>query len=213
MDIEGVAGLGVLHRMVLRLELVGRRGLDVLDDPVIPAAQAEGDEFFGVGAAGDGFKGVVVPFGAVPAEDRLLLLLLVPEADVSAPDEGLPLAVRGRLDLLRAASGAGPISHPPNSPSRKPRGPPGPSSFLPCRRRSRGQAGPAGAGRGEFDRLPVLAEREREERPIERLDLLARSRRQACRQPGMIEGDPLLLACRIDEPISGLPPATDFRYQ
>ena len=112
LDVQGVARLGVLHRVVLRLELVGRRGLDVLDDAMIAPAQAHRDELFRIRGPGDGFEGVIVTLGSVAAEDELGLGALVAQDQVVVPDEGLPLAVgRGSCPLRRGLGGRAPLPH------------------------------------------------------------------------------------------------------
>ena len=44
LDVEDIAGLGIFHLVVLRLKLVRRRGLNVVDDAVGAPAQTRHDE-------------------------------------------------------------------------------------------------------------------------------------------------------------------------
>ena len=198
LDVEGVARLGVLHGMILGLELIGRRGLDILDDAVIAAAQAHHGELLRVRRPADGVERVVVPLRAVPAENGFLLLGLVPETDVVVPDEGLPLAVGRGLGFLGGGLGRRPpLPHGHAAAARAA----GPGAFE-LLAGVRGEvARPAGAERGELDRSSVVAEGQVEERQIERLDLLPRSRGQARGELGVVEGLRFLALGRVGDPV------------
>ena len=197
LDVEDVAGLGVFHGVVFRLKLVGRRGLDVLDDPVIAPAQAVGRDLLRVGRPGDGVEGVVIALGAVAAEDGLRLLALGAEDEVVVADGGLPLAVGRGFPFFGGGLGRGAaLPHGQGVTGRIA----GSRGLEPLEGVGGEVAGPAASGRAELDRLPVLAEGQDGEGQGQSFELLARGRGESGRQTGVVEGEGFLLRGRVGDP-------------
>ena len=200
LDIEDVAGLGVFHGVVFRLKLVGRRGLDVLDDPVMAPAQAVGGEFLRVGRPGDGVESVIIALGAVAAEDGLRLLALGAEDEVVVADGGLPLPVGRGLPFLGGGLGRGPaLPHGQGVPGRVP----GSRGVELLEGVGREVAGPAASCRAELDRLAVLAEGQDGEGQGQGLELLAGGGGEGGRKTDVVECEGFLLRSRVGDPELG----------
>ena len=102
-EVEQVARLRVLHRPVLRLQLIlGRRG-HVVHETAIAGADAVGDDLRRIRRPGDRRRIVVVAFGPVGAERRAPVAAERTDGDVVVVDERHPLAVRRHARARRGA--------------------------------------------------------------------------------------------------------------
>ena len=101
LEIQLIAGLGVLDRPVLGLQLILRRRGDVMHQPAKARANAIGGHLGRVGRPDDGRAVVVVAFGAVRAEGDPLVTADGPDGDVVVIDERHPLAVRRQAGTRR----------------------------------------------------------------------------------------------------------------
>ena len=201
-----VPRLRVLHRRVLRLELVLGRGFDEAD----VAAEAGRDLVDGnlrrVGRPYQRVGIVVVAFGSVRAEERDLALAGLADRDVVVVDDGFELFVGGLLRLGavdvedrpdgpgESAAAASPSAAPSRSRGRPAgvgleRAAPHRRSARPSRRRAAaGAAARASRRERELDRAVVVDERERGERKRDGGVLPARCGRDAGSKPRVIEG-------------------------
>ena len=59
---QNIASLGIHHRGIFRLQLIGRRRLNVVNDAAMTGNNAIGDETFGIGRPNDSPGCVVVAF-------------------------------------------------------------------------------------------------------------------------------------------------------
>src|SRR5450759_2868257 len=99
-DIQRVPRLAVKDRAVFRLKLIGGRGFDVVNLPVVAGPRVVGHQLLGIGRPGDGAEGVVVAFRAIQAQrGGPLGGTRRPEEHVEVLDDRVPLAVERAAHL------------------------------------------------------------------------------------------------------------------
>jgi len=99
-DVECVTRFGIFHVVILRLELVVRRRLDILYDTVVAPLEAVGGQLLRIGRPGYRGISVVVTFGSVMAQDEFFFPFFQPNTNIVILDESLPLIVRRRFGFL-----------------------------------------------------------------------------------------------------------------
>ena len=213
LDVQHVARLRVLHRRVLRLELILGRGFDEVDVAAVAGRHLVDGNLRRVGRPHQRVGIVVAAFRSVGAEQRDLALAGLADRDVVVVDERFELLV-GRLLRLGAVDvedrpdrpgepAAASASAAPSGSRGRPAGV-GLERAAPHRRSARPSGRGAAAGAAarasrrerELDRAVVVDEREGGERKRDGGVLSARRGREDDSQPRVIEGRLLRLASR-----------------
>ena len=193
---QHVPGLWVNHRRILRLELIRRRRLHIVHQPVISGADTISYQELRIRRPDEGAERVIVVFRAVLAQSDFLFTVFGPYADVVILHIGQPLAIRRRLRLPG-------IVHRPRSivivivalvlfvaGMEGPGAGAGPGVQI---------AVPAHAFHNEFDRGSIGDETKARERQGGCLVVLAAGRRQGGSQLVVIEGGLFCLRGRVDQ--------------
>jgi hypothetical protein len=170
---------------VLRLKLVLRGGLDVVDVAAVARLDLVDGDPGRIRRPGEALGIVVAALGSVGAEDGEVTAAGFADGDVVVPDHRLPLAVGrlhrlGRVDVELTPDGARQAPAAPAATARV--------ALVQPAGVVTERAAPRRLADHELDRLLVVGERERVERQLERRVLALGCRRQRGRQLRVIEG-------------------------